>query len=132
MIVEDAPPKPTPSAPKTEASFNGKRFVLHAQPMTWTQAHEHAKAQGGRLATVMSAEHNRWLAQTFAPGADGLFLGGQCWMPGGLWEWDSGSKWTFSAWSGEVPIYGVLILQADGGWKPGSFEDKRPFVMEMP
>ena len=134
MVVEEAPPepKPMPAAPKTEASFNGKRFVLHAQPMTWTQAHEHAKAQGGRLATVMNAEHNRWLAQTFAPGADGLFLGGQCWMPGGLWEWDSGTKWTFSAWSGEVPIYGVLILQADGAWKPGSFEDKLPFVMEMP
>jgi serine/threonine protein kinase len=132
MVVEEAPPEPKPSTPKTEASFNGKRFVLNAQPMTWTQAHEHAKAQGGRLATVMNAEHNRWLAQTFAPGADGLFLGGQCWMPGGLWEWDSGSKWTFSAWSGEVPIYGVLILQADGAWKPGSFEDKRPFVMELP
>jgi len=134
MVVEEAPPepKPMPAAPKTEASFNGKRFVLHAQPMTWTQAHEHAKAQGGRLATVMNAEHNRWLAQTFAPGADGLFLGGQCWMPGGLWEWDSGTKWTFSAWSGEVPIYGVLILQADGAWKPGSFEDRRGFIMEMP
>lgn len=132
MIVEDAPPAPAPSAPKADAVFQGKRFVLHSQPITWTQAHDHARNQGGRLATVMNAEHNRWLVQTFAPGTDGLFLGGQCWMPGGLWEWDSGSKWTFSAWTGEVPIYGVLILQPDGTWKPGSFEDKRPFVMEMP
>lgn len=130
MIVEDAPP--APSSSKNDAVFQGKRFVLHAQPMTWTQAHDHAKSQGGRLATVMNAEHNQWLTKNFAPGADGLFLGGQCWMPGGLWEWDSGSKWTFSAWSGEVPIYGVLILQADGAWKTGSFEDKRPFVMELP
>jgi len=131
MIVTEEPPPPA-TAPATDPTFQGKRYVLHPQPMTWTQAHEFAKQRGGRLATVSSPEHNQWLAKTFAPSAEGLFLGGQCWMPGGNWEWDSGTKWRYAAWQGEVPIYGVLILQADGAWKAGSFEDKRSFVMEMP
>ncbi len=131
MIVIEEPPPPATS-PATDTTFQGKRYVLHPQPMTWSQAHEFAKQRGGRLATVSSPEHNQWLAKTFAPSAEGLFLGGQCWMPGGNWEWDSGTKWRYAAWQGEVPIYGVLILQADGAWKAGSFEDKRSFVMEIP
>lgn len=101
--------------------------------MTWTQAHEQARREGGKLAAAGSSELNRWLAQSFAQGArEGIFLGGQCWMPGGAWEWDNGSKWTFSAWDGEAPIYGVLVLRADGKWQPGSFDQARPFVIELP
>ena len=101
--------------------------------MTWTKAHDAARASGGTLASSTSRERNAWLSQTFAKeAAGGLFLGGQCWMPGGVWEWDAGDKWSFQAWSGEAPIYGALILQQDGTWKAGTFEEERLFLIELP
>lgn len=101
--------------------------------MTWTKSHDAARASGGNLASATSRERNAWLTQTFAKeAAGGLFLGGQCWMPGGVWEWDAGDKWSFQAWPGEAPIYGALILQQDGTWKAGTFEEERLFLIELP
>lgn len=133
-------PFPTPQPPPPEgpiafsaaASFNGRRYQYCWQPMTWARAHDQARKAGGKLASATSSEVNEWLARTFAKDTKGVFLGGQCWMPGGAWEWDSGAPWSFSAWAGEAPIYGVLILQPDGTWKAGSYEDTQPFLVELP
>lgn len=126
-------PPPEPSiAFNGAASFNGRRYLLFSQPLLWAKAHEQARKRGGRLASATSNEMNEWLARTFAKETKGVFLGGQCWMPGGAWEWDAGGKWSFTAWAGEAPIYGVLILQPDGTWKAGSYDDALPFVVELP
>ncbi|MGV3658870.1 MAG: protein kinase domain-containing protein [Prosthecobacter sp.] len=126
-----APPEP-PIAFSAAASFGGRRYLFHSQPLFWARAHEQARKRGGRLASATSREVSDWLARTFAKNTKGVFLGGQCWMPGGAWEWDSGAKWGFSAWAGEPPIYGVLILQPDGTWKAGSYDDALPFIIELP
>lgn len=125
-------PPDVPLAFTAAASFEGRRYLFYPHQLTWAKAHDEARKRGGRLASSASSEVNEWLVRTFAKDTKGLFLGGQCWMPGGAWEWDSGAKWGFSAWAGEAPIYGVVILQPDGTWKAGSYDDALPFIVELP
>lgn len=125
-------PPGVPLAFTASASLEGKRYLFYPHLLTWAKAHDEARKRGGRLASAASSEVNEWLARTFAKDTKGLFLGGQCWMPGGTWEWDSGAQWGFSAWLGEAPIYGVVILQPDGTWKAGSYDDALPFIVELP
>lgn len=138
MVANPAPVPTSPSKPApalkpapSGAMINGKGYEFNPQPMTWAKAHEHARSKGGRLASVTDSFSGRNLAELFAKNTKGVFLGGQCWMPGGAWEWDTGVPWGYTAWSGEAPIYGVLILQPDGTWKAGSYDDELPSIIEL-
>ncbi len=70
-------------------------------PMTWTDAEAACRALGGHLATVDSAEENRWVhgwfAQTYV-----------CWLGAqrgddGQWQWITGEPFTWTNWAGGEP-----------------------------
>ena len=61
---------------------------------------------------------------------DGLLLGGQCWRPGGAWEWSGGQTWQWAPWDGEPPRFGALVLAPDGRWRAVSFDEPHPYVIE--
>lgn len=120
----------TAPAPLTVA-FRGQHYTLVTEPLTWAKANDRAIAAGGRLAVVPDAETNQFLADAFARDYQaGILLGGHCWRPGGAWEWSAGAAWQWAGWEGTPPLFGALTLGADGRWRPVSFEESRPFVIE--
>ena len=133
-------PKETPVAERTrsgpaplankEAIYAGKRFLLIGEPARWEAAHARARELGGHLVSVDTAERNAWLATTFA--ADGaIFLGGQCGIPGGPWEWTDGRPWSYENWEGPPPIFGALRMNPGGKWTAGSFQDQLPYLIVL-
>ena len=125
--VAPAPPVVKPLS----ATFRGRQYTFVAEPLPWAKANDHARAAGGRLAVVTDAEMNGFLTDTFARGsASGIHLGGHCWRPGGAWEWSTGQAWQWSGWEGTPPLFGALVLAADGRWEAVAFDEARPFVIE--
>lgn len=125
-----AVPPPVVAKPLT-ASFRGRQYTLVADPLPWAEANDRARAAGGRLAVVTDAEMNGFLTDTFArESARGILLGGHCWRPGGAWEWSTGQAWQWSGWKGAPPLFGALVLAADGRWEAAAFDEARPFVIE--
>lgn len=124
-------PRPAPAVlTNKEAVYAGKRFLLVGQPAKWEASHARARELGGHLASVDTAELNAWITATFA--TDGaIFLGGQCGIPGGPWEWTDGSPWTYQSWEGLPPIYGALRLNPGGKWSAGSFQDQLPYLIVL-
>lgn len=114
-------------------AFGQRRYALVANAMHWAQAQAFAKAQGGKLATASSREITAWLAANLSSQQRStVLLGGQCWMPGGAWEWDSGEEWSHAEWPAATPFFGVLAIDAQGQWQALSFDEARPFIIEWP
>lgn len=121
------------SAPAAEAVREGKRYRLFTTPLPWGAAQDFARSQGGHLASAPDPATAGWITATFAPKApQGFFLGGQCWTPGGFWEWADGSAWGHTAWRGEPPIYGALKTASDGSWQAVPFDEPLPFLVQTP
>lgn len=113
------------------ATLNGVAYRLQA-PMPWGKAQESARASGGSLASVPDASTAQFLVATFGQsGPEGFLTGGQCWSPGGSWEWADGSPFSYSGWAGAAPVYGALVLMPDGSWKAESFDRPLPSVIRM-
>lgn len=128
-VAERVPPVPA-VLPNKEAVFAGKRFLLIGQPARWEVAHARARELGGYLVSVDTPELNTWLTTTFAAGG-AIFLGGQCGIPGGQWEWTDGRPWSYQNWEGAPPIYGALRLDSRGKWTAASFQDQLPYVIVL-
>lgn len=115
----------TKSAPEAQADWtrwdqstggNGHwyRAVLQPSGVTWTQAAAAAKAEGGYLATITSAEENRFVfdlvntpafflaGNGFGPALGALQPPGSR-EPNGGWQWASGEPWTFGNWGDRQP-----------------------------
>lgn len=123
-------PAPAVAKPLT-ATFRGRQYTFVAEALPWAKANDRARAAGGRLAVVTDAEMNGFLTETFArESTRGILLGGHCWRPGGVWEWSTGQAWQWSAWKDTPPLFGALVLAADGRWEAVAFDESRPFVIE--
>jgi hypothetical protein len=75
---------------------------------TWDEANKIAKARGGYLTTITSAEENSWIKAQMIP--DMATISGWHWGPliggrkvGGVWEWANGETWSYTGWQGGQP-----------------------------
>ena len=103
---------------------SGYRFI--PEEMTWKEHDDRARAMGGHLASITSAEENEQVTRI----SDGkpVWVGGVRKGSGNgpgaeHWSWSDGSPWTYTNWHpGEPNNYGGhenrvhLGLQAPGTW----------------
>ena len=85
------------------------RAVLQPNGVTWAQAEPAARAAGGYLATITSAEENAFVfglvntpafffsGNGFGPALGGFQSAGSP-KPGGGWQWVSGEPWAYANW----------------------------------
>lgn len=108
-----------------ESIFDGHRYSVVSQGMTWQEASDYCAQQGGYLATVTSQEELAFL-QGLTAGRGACWLGGQ--GDGYDWTWSNGEPWTFGA----PPTQGgYLKLESDGSWTAGSANERlSAFVCE--
>ena len=92
--------------PTTIDSATGHAYALTEVGETWTAAKAKAKAMGGDLVTINSADENQFLVNTFG-GSEGFWIGMTDEAQEGNWQWTSGEPVTFTNWgSGEPNDYG--------------------------
>jgi len=114
--------------------FNGNAYILYKNPEgTWDDAVEFCKNMGGHLATVSSAEEQRFIEQ-FSNHAS-VWLGGRG-FSGTNWAWVTGESWKYDNWtesskkkSASGKCY--LALSSSGEWEMKS-DNARPlgFICE--
>jgi len=77
---------------------NGHRYYLLA-PATWADAESDAVALGGHLVTVVDADENAWVWETFAPSSSGsVWIGLSDAAQEGTFVWTSGEPATYLNW----------------------------------
>ena len=111
---------------ETETLKNQRKYVFAPEEMAWNQHNSRAKAMGGHLATISSAEENEQV--TRISGGKPVWVGGI--RKGGgngpganHWYWSDGQPWSYTNWHpGEPNNAGGhenrvhLGLQARGTW----------------
>ncbi|MBQ3399270.1 MAG: putative Ig domain-containing protein [Synergistaceae bacterium] len=116
-----------------EVVWNGNRYELFTNGMTWLQAKAHCESLGGHLATANSAEENAFL-QNLAGGYQ-VWLGGTDHGHEGTWVWVTGEPWGYTNWDSpdDNGIYqpdnyngeqNALSMRANGRWDDLNHEGK--------
>ena len=102
----------------TSSGGNGHSYlaVISSAPLSWAQANEKARNEGGYLATITSSQENDFVfglinaPQYWFLGQFGPYLGGYqppgSSEPAGGWTWLTGEPWDFSNWAGGQPDNG--------------------------
>jgi hypothetical protein len=118
-------------------SFNGHTYeYFTGNGISWSDAQAAATAAGGYLATLTSADENRWVYDNIVPG--GLQgQSAQAWIGGernanGGWQWVTGETWSFTNWEPGEPNnvsgvefgatinrYGTWTWNDEGSWMDG-------------
>ncbi len=99
------PPTPSTRAVTSASSevltFGGHRYQYVRGVASWEEAKAKAEAAGGHLATITSAEEDKWLRETFGAqarreGTNFIHLGGV--LEGTQWKWLTGEPFTYTGW----------------------------------
>jgi T5SS/PEP-CTERM-associated repeat protein len=75
--------------------------------LTWSAAEAEAISLGGHLVTINDASENNWVAQTFVPYRNDLWLGLNDQASEGNWVWSSGQTATYRNWLPSEPNGGT-------------------------
>jgi hypothetical protein len=127
------PPKPTPSptkgaptkgAPAKAVTFDGKRYLVFTDVVTWHAAKERCEQQGGRLAIVTSANQNQFLTKlVLDSGLKEAWLGATDEKKEGSWVWVDGRSMGYKNWGKGQPNntggrehYLLLWAASNGQW----------------
>ena len=106
----DAAPAPDGTALWTG---NGHQYLLVEQNMTWDEANDYAKKQGGYLATVTSKEEQTFIEELIKKENKKLnfWLGG--YREGRAWVWaTTGEPWKYANWMKKRPDRDPLYKNA--------------------
>ena len=111
----------------TPVEFNGHTYLVVEDAMSWHDAVQYCRDQGGYLATVGSQEENDFLGELIE--AD-IWIGGTDEGTEGEWRWITGETFEYSSWEQEYGESNGGINEnslerfADGTWNDayGSFE----------
>ena len=79
----DDDPEPVPDDPLT---WNGHRYQLFSENLTWVQAKSRCEALGGHLATITSQAEQSFIASLLAVSQDSYWIGGYA-DESGWWHW---------------------------------------------
>ena len=118
------------------------RYVFVPEQLTWNEHNDRAKAMGGKLASITSAEENQQVTR--------ISGGGPVWI-GGIrkgrgngsgadhWYWSDGQTWSYTNWHPGEPNSSDghenrvhLGLQAPGTWNDAPEGWQGPAVYEIP
>ena len=122
IVIEDTPPvieEPMIEIPELSAqeaarlyeqyaakavlfNLNGHRYDVIDETMTWEEARHEAQRRGGYLATITSAEEQRFINQLIrGRGKNVYWLGGQ--RIGNHWMWITGEGFEYRNWAPGQP-----------------------------
>ncbi|MCA0873941.1 hypothetical protein LCL97_24210 [Seohaeicola saemankumensis] len=98
----------------------GHAYRMSSDQVTWREAMQSCRAEGGHLATITSAEENTFVAAHF-DGNRRIWLGGTDARIEGRWEWITGEPFSFMAFDEDEPNDSdggedYLELGEDGRW----------------
>jgi hypothetical protein len=118
----------TAALPGIAHPTNGSRYEKISCG-TWTQCDAAARAKGGHLVTIRSADEVTWLLSTFPPSNDyGYWIGYR--RSGGSWGWVSGEASSFTYWEigepnglGSPHDYAHMYGRNVGGARAGRWND---------
>lgn len=110
LVAVGSPPRPAFAVDgAVENPDNGHWYLLvtDANVLDWATCEATAvKQYGGYLATVTSAEEDKWLQDTLLSGLSETFLGGSDAANEGTWAWSNGEAWTYEPWAKGEPSDG--------------------------
>jgi curved DNA-binding protein CbpA len=126
-----ANPGPTSSG-AAESVFQGHRYKLVRQPLTWREAVLECERLGGSLCSVESAEEHQFLVDHVLDGQS-AWLGGTDVSSEGLWTWINGQPFTFTKWAEGAPqneddAQHHLEIRPDGTWSDFYGDSRKAFV----
>jgi serine/threonine protein kinase/Leucine-rich repeat (LRR) protein len=123
--------------PTAALPFNGHRYLLVEEQLTWEQADAKARAMGGHLATITDKNEDEFVRKQLLaalPDERLAWIGAQKPQEFSAWAWVTGEPWSYSAWlpgeGTEKSRAGAAIVKyADKGLKGlgwGDWTSSRP------
>jgi uncharacterized repeat protein (TIGR02543 family) len=85
--------------PTKTAAYNGSKYQLFEQQMTWKDAQAYCESIGGHLATVTSAGEQAVIEKLAASGSsNGYYIGLTNEVKGGDWRWTTSETFSYNNW----------------------------------
>jgi hypothetical protein len=143
LVLDTAAPKPAAPAANSAAkpgdvlTFEGHRYQLVKEALTWEEASARAKAIGGHLATILSNEKNDWIEKNVMPSSPGT--SDHYWIGGFrdpkdqavVWKWVTGERVNLQLWGGtDNPQKDGLTMRGDQRWGDADRKSKLSFLVE--
>ena len=124
---------PTPQWPPGTLSYQERRYLILAGPLTHADASKRAKKAGGILAVPSDEPEAAFLLKaTSRSGLSNLWIGGEQ-APEG-WHWQSNETWEFAQWDEGFPIEdestNALTITAEGWQNVDSNQRQAGFIIE--
>ncbi|MBQ7654661.1 MAG: GBS Bsp-like repeat-containing protein [Clostridia bacterium] len=116
------PYKPSVSSSDKVAStvYNGHEYTLYKKLMTWNDARDWCKNQGGNLVTITSSGEQSAVESLMTKASNWIWLGATDEASEGTWKWVTGESFTYSKWGGGQPDNtgneDYMHLYLDGKW----------------
>ncbi len=84
--------------------FQGHRYKVYDEYMTWEEAKAFCESVGGHLATITSEEENNFISNLLEKATrNNYFIGATDSEEEGAWKWITGEKWEYTNWSDSSP-----------------------------
>ncbi len=87
--------------PSAEVEYNGHRYQLIKQKMSFDDAIAYCEAQGGHLATITSQGENDAIASMLSGTNKAYWIGAE--KNNGEWGWITGETWSYTNWGKDEP-----------------------------
>ena len=92
------------SIPEDAVEFNGHYYKVYQPNLNWLEAKEFCENLGGHLATVSSAEENKFLLELVNNiDARNFMIGYSDYEKEGVWQWVTDEKITYTNWGKRQP-----------------------------
>lgn len=132
------PYKPSVSSSDKVAStvYGGHEYTLYKKLMTWNDARDWCKNQGGNLVTITSSGEQAAVESLMTKASNWIWLGATDEASEGTWRWVTGESFSYSKWAGGQPDNtgneDYLQLYLDGKWNDIPDYDGRTeyFILE--
>jgi len=125
-------------------TFDGHRFELVNEKLTWHEAKAKAEAMGGHLAAITTKAEDEQLRQLIPDGhaRREIWVGGSSQRKDGPWEWVTGEPFQHAAWSSNEPDgsgannrFGIVLLSKSPDplavrWADAGVEQRHEFLVE--
>lgn len=78
----------------------GSCFKVYSAALSWIDAEFRCQAEKGHLASIASADNERFLQKATSKVAlSNYWLGGARDLQDGAWYWSDGSSWNYTSWA---------------------------------
>jgi len=83
--------------------FNGHRYRVFVEPLSWTQAQQRCERLGGHLVVIETSNEQAFIARMVAPLKADLWIGLGCPANSREWRWVDGSAVGYNNWNPGEP-----------------------------